>query len=196
MTITDERLIQYGGVSVTYSKKEYIFKEGTMARFFYKLTEGNVRLFSTNDEGKQLTQGWFSSGESFGEPPLLLQQPYPSSSEAITCCTLIKLGRENLIRLFAEHPLESHTLMMTFAERIHKKANAARMMACKSAEEKILYFLKNNKPVSSNLARQLVQFTRNQIADATGLRVETVIRTVLKMSKQNKIEIINHKLYV
>lgn len=196
MTITDERLIQYGGVFVSYSKKEYIFREGAAARFFFKLVEGDVRLFSANEEGKQLTQGWFSSGESFGEPPLLLEQPYPCSSEAINSCTIIKLGRENLIRLFAENPESSHTLMMTFAERIHKKANAARVMNCKSAEEKIMYFLSINKEIKDDSDRQLVRFTRNQIADATGLRVETVIRTLLKMSKQNKIEIINHKLYV
>lgn len=34
-----------------------------------------------------------------------------------------------------------------------------------------------------------------EIANFTGLRVETVIRTFAKMKSTNKIEIINHKIY-
>ena len=43
--------------------------------------------------------------------------------------------------------------------------------------------------------KELVEFTRQEIANFTGLRVETVIRELSKMSKTNKVEIINHKLY-
>ncbi|WP_369791989.1 helix-turn-helix domain-containing protein [Sediminibacterium sp. C3] len=38
-------------------------------------------------------------------------------------------------------------------------------------------------------------FTRQQLADFTGLRVETVIRTLSKLSERNKVKIIDHKLY-
>ena len=39
------------------------------------------------------------------------------------------------------------------------------------------------------------QKTLAEIANFTGLRVETVIRTFAKMKSTNKIEIINHKIY-
>ncbi len=40
-----------------------------------------------------------------------------------------------------------------------------------------------------------VPYTRQQIADQTGLAVEIVIRTLLRMNKEGKIKICKHKLY-
>ena len=43
--------------------------------------------------------------------------------------------------------------------------------------------------------REQICLTRQEIADFTGLRVETVIRTLKRMEQENKIEIRNRKLY-
>jgi len=40
----------------------------------------------------------------------------------------------------------------------------------------------------------MVPFTRQQLADMTGLRVETVIRTIKKMEKSNKLKLQGHKI--
>lgn len=40
-----------------------------------------------------------------------------------------------------------------------------------------------------------VPLTRQQLASMTGLRVETVIRTIKKMEQQNIVKIINRKIY-
>ena len=61
-------------------------------------------------------------------------------------------------------------------------------------EFRILAFLNAHKNPDCP-KKELVEFTRQEIANFTGLRVETVIRELSKMSKTNKVEIINHKLY-
>ena len=43
--------------------------------------------------------------------------------------------------------------------------------------------------------KELVPFTRQEIANFTGLRVETVIRVISKMKANKKIDIVNHKIY-
>jgi CRP-like cAMP-binding protein len=40
-----------------------------------------------------------------------------------------------------------------------------------------------------------VDFTRQQIGDLTGLRVETVIRTIKALEKKRMLKIINRKVY-
>jgi CRP-like cAMP-binding protein len=40
----------------------------------------------------------------------------------------------------------------------------------------------------------LIPFTRQQLADMTGLRVETVIRTIKKMEHSGKLELEEHKI--
>ena len=41
----------------------------------------------------------------------------------------------------------------------------------------------------------LINFTRQQIGDLTGLRVETVIRTIKALEKKGLLKIINRKVY-
>ena len=61
--------------------------------------------------------------------------------------------------------------------------------------EKIIQFLENIKTYNNHKAQEMVSFTRQQIADFTGLRVETVIRTLSRLSQHGKVKIIDHKLY-
>jgi CRP-like cAMP-binding protein len=41
----------------------------------------------------------------------------------------------------------------------------------------------------------LINFTRQQIGDLTGLRVETVIRAIKALEKKGELKIINRKVY-
>lgn len=55
-------------------------------------------------------------------------------------------------------------------------------------------FLKNIQTTAEQKMQQ-IPFTRQQIAEFTGLRVETVIRTILRMNKEKKVKLLNHKIY-
>ena len=53
--------------------------------------------------------------------------------------------------------------------------------------------MKSDKKTRSDFS-YTVPFTRQQIADMSGLRVETVIRTVKKMETEGKVKIIGRKI--
>ena len=42
----------------------------------------------------------------------------------------------------------------------------------------------------------MIKLTRKEISHSTGLRIETVIRTIKKMEKEGKLEIINGKIFI
>jgi CRP-like cAMP-binding protein len=50
-------------------------------------------------------------------------------------------------------------------------------------------FLKQNQK-----EKMIIPFTRQQLADMTGLRVETVIRAIKKMEKEGKLSLEGHKI--
>jgi CRP-like cAMP-binding protein len=78
--------------------------------------------------------------------------------------------------------------------RIHSKAKTSKDIINQKPEFRIIAFLNAHKN-NNNSNKELVPFTRQEIANFTGLRVETVIRVFSKMSACNKVEIINHKIY-
>lgn len=195
MLINCDILIAYGGCAKKYEKDAIIFREGAPARFLYQIVEGEVKLYSTNNEGKDLIQGIFSTGDSFGEPPVLLDKPYPSTAQTTMPGVIIKITREKLLNILDDYPEINKQLVYTFAGRIYNKATAAQIWLSHTPEEKIIGFLNKVKEDHKEEEKLLIPFTRQQIADFTGLRVETVIRTLIRMSEQEKVSIIDHKLY-
>lgn len=195
MHIDYDILITYGGVARKFAKGDFLFYEDTMPYYYYQLVSGDVRVFSTNAEGKELIQGVFKAGESFGEPPLLLNKVYPSTAQANTDGVMVKIRKEHFLSIIHDYPEYLERMMYTFAERIYKKASAVQVWVQQTPEEKIAQFLNNNKANFSDCPNEPLPYTRQQIADFTGLRVETVIRTLTRMNKDGKVKIINHKLY-
>lgn len=190
-------LITYGGVAKRVDKGECVFEEGTTPRFFYQILEGEIKIISTNLEGKELAQAIYTEGESFGAPALLLEKPYPISALATMPSVIMRINREHFLNILQDFPEISTALLYSFAERLYEKSAMTQVWVGHSPEEKIEQFLTKNKNKNQEYSphKELVTFTRQQIADFTGLRVETVIRTLKKMSEYGKVDIIHHKLY-
>lgn len=83
MQIDLDLLYTWGAIAKKYKKNELIFDETEMAHFYYQIIEGSVRMYNSNDEGKEFTQGIFCKGDSFGEPPLFIDEIYPSKAMVI-----------------------------------------------------------------------------------------------------------------
>lgn len=193
MFIDIDLLVSWGAITKEYDKNEIIFEEGESASFYYQIVEGQVKMFNLNDEGKEFTQGYFNSGNSFGEPPLFIDEDYPAS--ALACCssTIIKISKKKFLKALDENPVEQKKFLTLLAQRIHSKARSSKDIINQKPEHRILAFLEAHKENSTEM--QMVPFTRQEIANLTGLRVETVIRELSKLKKEKIVEIRNHKLY-
>ncbi|MFV0304031.1 MAG: Crp/Fnr family transcriptional regulator [Moheibacter sp.] len=187
-------LITYGGVAKRYEKGELIYQEGNIANFFYQVIEGKVRIFCANDEGKELTRYYVLAGQTFGEAPILTNKPYACTAQASASAVVIKIGIEKLLNLLHDFPEIANDLLFNFAQKLYASSCSTQILNGQTPEEKITRFLTHNKKGGENVIER-VPFTRQQIADFTGLRVETVIRALLRMNEQGKVKIINRKVY-
>ena len=194
MQIDLDLLYTWGAIAKEYKKNDIIISEDDVANFYYQVIEGCVRMYNSNDDGKEFTQGYFCDGQSFGEPPLFINEKYPATAVAFHDCKIIKLSKDKFLRILDEYPSIQKYFLLVMAKRIHSKSKTSKDIINQKPEFRIMAFLNSNKKGSDN-TKELVVFTRQEIANFTGLRVETVIRTFAKMKSTNKIEIINHKIY-
>lgn len=185
-------LTSYGAVVKNYEKGEVLFSEGEKALYYYQVICGSVKMFNTNDDGKEFTQGYFSNGQSFGEPPLIIDEKYPASAMAFQQSEVVKLSREKFLTILDEFPQIQKQFLELMARRIYNKATASKDIINQKPEFRIQAFLETYKKSEE---KEHIPFTRQEIANFTGLRVETVIRTLSKMNKKKMVEIINHKIY-
>lgn len=197
MQIDLDLLFTWGTVSKKYKKNEIIFYEGESALFYYQIISGSIKMFSVNEDGREFIQGFFASGSSFGEPPLFLDENYPSSSMALEDSIIVKITRDKFLHIIEEYPSINKNFMKLMCSRVLNKALTNKNLINQKPVCRITYFLENFRKQQNNPCKDKMQipFTRQEIADFTGLRVETVIRTLSEMKKNNTVEIINHKLF-
>ncbi len=194
MQIDLDLLYSWGAVTKEYKKNEVIFQEDTPAGFYYQILEGCVRMFNANDKGKEFTQAYFWCGQSFGEPPLLIDKDYPATAVAFRDCKIVKLSKESFLKILDEYPFIQKHFLNLLAHRIYTKTKMAKDIINQKPEFRIMAFLNAQKNCGKD-EKDLVPYTRQEIANFTGLRVETVIRVFSRMKESNKIEMVNHKIY-
>lgn len=196
MIIHTDLLLLYGAISLTAEKGRVIFCEGDAAHFYYQIVSGRIRMVSTSASGKEFMQGLFSEGESFGEPPLFTDQPYPAAAVADEETTLLRLPRSMFVKLLKENPDIHFAFTTLLANRLRQKSILSKEMTCSEPAELIRGVLKRYTINERHNGRLRVTLTRQQIADMTGLRVETVIRTIRTMFKRGDVLVNKGKVYV
>lgn len=195
MQIDLDLLFTWGAIAKEYKKGEMIFCEDEMANFYFQIIEGSIRMYNSNEEGKEFTQGYFSEGQSFGEPPVFINEIYPSTAVAFQDSKIIKLSKDKFLKILDEYPSIQKQFLNLMCRRIHSKAITSKDIINQKPEFRIMAFLNANKKGKPGCEKEQVPFTRQEIANFTGLRVETVIRALSKMAKAKKVDIINHKIF-
>lgn len=192
-----DTLLSWGAAYKKVASGEVIFREEEHAHFYYQVVEGKIKMYNCNDEGKEFIQGFFSAGDSFGEPPLFTDGYYPSSAVAIENALLIRLTAPVFLDLVRSLPELHLKITRLLATRLVNKTLSLKNIAGCHPEEKIISILARIKEHAgvSNLNRLKINLTRQEIADMSGLRVETVIRVMRLLHEKNVLEIIRGKVF-
>ncbi len=195
--IDPELLIARGATFKQVKKDEIIFQEGSHCCFYYQVFSGQVRWVNINDEGREFLQSIILEGESFGEIPLFDEGPYVSTAIATEDSTILRLSKSSFLQLIKENPDIHFNFTRMITERLRFKFMIIKEVASNGPEHCITtlfsYFKQKNRFTCSDCNR--VTLTRQQIADMTGLRVETVIRAIRNLHQQGKVLIEKGKVY-
>lgn len=196
--IDNDLLLCWGAIHRKLEKGRVIFCEGDNACFYFQVVTGRVRMVNISEQGKEFIQGIFGPGDSFGEPLLLLNQTYPAGAIADEDTVLLRLDKDRFIQLLKDNPNVLFSLTQLLAERLRQKAILSREMCCSAPAKLIGGLLRRfSSPTGPSMAgRKLVDLTRQEIASMTGLRVETVIRTIRNMYAKGDVVVKKGKVYV
>ncbi|HEX7871225.1 MAG TPA: Crp/Fnr family transcriptional regulator [Chryseobacterium sp.] len=196
MKIDEQLLKSYSAEIKTYKEKESIFREGDSPSYYFQIMDGSVKVNNYNEEGKEFIHNILGNGQSFGDPLLFIDKRYPVNAIALKPTTIIRLPRKNFINLIKEHPQVSMEMNACLSHRLYFKMIMIQNMASHNPAARItglFDYLKSYSDCGDSHSFN-VKLTRQQIADLTGLRVETIIRTIKKMEKEEILKIHERKI--
>jgi CRP-like cAMP-binding protein len=197
MIIDSNLLIAWGATYKKITSGEMIFAEGANANFYYQVESGNVRWISVKDDGTEFIHHIMGEGESFGELPLFDDEPYAATAVAETDGYLLRLRKDSFHQLLKEYPDIHFAFTKLITQRLRYKFFLIRELASHHPEQTLTSVLgelkKNNNHFCPESTR--LKLTRQQLADMTGMRVETVIRAMRNMNDKGLIRIRHGKVF-
>ena len=197
MIIDINILLAWGAVYKKLGRGEVIFSEGSECSYYNQLVSGIVKWVNIDDDGKEYIQTIIEPGECFGELPLFDDGLYAASAIAEEEVVLIRLRKNTFLQLIKEHNEIHFAFTKLLAKRVRFKFLLLKSIAYHAPEVRISTLLSYLKKEHKNFCANCNQLklTRQQIADMTGLRVETVIRSMRNMHDKGEIVIERGKVF-
>ncbi|GAA4168090.1 Crp/Fnr family transcriptional regulator [Sphingobacterium ginsenosidimutans] len=196
--IPPEILLENGASSIHADAGEILFHEESMAIFYYQLLSGRVCLSNFLSDGREVLHNVICANEGFGEVAILDGGVHTVTAIADSSCTLLKISSKRFMEIMYEYGSLHRLIAQKIARELHFKIFLIKLIYNRSPEE-----------ILSNLIRKLIEskrlvcqecnrlmLTRQQLGNMTGLRVETIIRTMKQMEKEDKLNIIRGKVFV
>ena len=197
MIIDINILLAWWAVYKNMERGEVIFSEDSECSYYNQLVSGIVKWVNIDDDGKEYIQTMIEPGECFGELPLFDDGLYAASAIAVEEVVLIRLRKNTFLQLIKEHNEIHFAFTKLLAKRVRFKFLLLKSIAYHAPEVRISTLLSYLKKEHKNFCANCNQLklTRQQIADMTGLRVETVIRSMRNMHDKGDIVIERGKVF-
>ncbi|WP_027379353.1 Crp/Fnr family transcriptional regulator [Chryseobacterium daeguense] len=196
MVIKEEILHSVGASIKHYRPAEIIFSEGDTPNYYFQIITGEAKLNNYNDDGKEIIQNLLGDGQSIGEALLFMDKPYPVNAIAITKCKILRLPKKIFFDLLKLYPEISFDMNRLISQRLYFKLIMTQNLFTQSPASKLktlMDYLKSSQPEQAPYSFK-IPLTRQQMASLTGLCVETAIRTIKVMERNNIVKIKDRKI--
>ena len=194
LDITENFIKETNAEIKKYEKNSLIINEGSTSLYFYYLLEGELSVYNLTPEGKEFLQHKVKENNFFGEPAVLLEKPFPGTVEVTSeFAKILRIKRENFLQYLKNNPDWSLEFTKSIAEKSIIKSNSLKNIVFLNPEDRIIKQLNDYKEGKDE--KIIIELTRKELSNMTGLRIETTIRTIKKMEKDGKLQIVNGKVF-
>jgi len=190
-------LLAWGAVYKKLRAHETVFSEGQSCNYYYQLVSGQVKWVNIDDEGRECIHAIVEPGESFGELPLFDESPYAATAITNADSILIRLYKPTFLELIKENSELHFAFTRLLSKKLRFKLSIIKSFGSHCPELIIASLINSLKSENKNFCSDCnrLKLTRQQIANMTGLRVETVIRTMRTMHEKGELLIEKGKVY-
>lgn len=172
--------------SKKYRAKENIFIEGDTPRYLYFVNSGLVKLYKTNDYGKEYILKMVKSGEFFGHVALLKNEPYNFSVAVMEEAELSTIPRHDFLQLLHSNRDVASRFIKILADNILEKEEQLIQLAYDSIRKRVANALLT---VEEREGSRQFSILRDDLARIVGTAKESVIRMLTEFKNDGYIDI-------
>jgi DNA-binding response OmpR family regulator len=193
----DLRILNQNREVRNYKKKAEIYREGSYPFYLFYITKGRIKVYKTNDDGKELIVGVYSEGDYFGHVNLMTDQAYTDSAAAIDECELNLIPKSDFNDLMNKNRQVSQKFISILSKEIQENEEQLIKLAYNSVRKRVSEALiKFFEPLDEKMQHQGIKISRDDISNVAGTSLETAIRTLSDFKDEKLIEITTGKIKI
>lgn len=174
-----------------YKKKQTIYSVGNHPFGLYYVVRGKVKVFKTNEEGKELVVDLYSSGDFLGYVALLEGTVYQDTAEALEETEIAVIPKVDFDDLIHNNPILAEKFIRILARNVSEKESQLIGLAYNSLRKKVaeaLLLLQKKYDVKEP-ERFTIDINRDSLATIAGTATESLIRTLTDFKNEKLIDI-------
>ncbi|MBX3656630.1 MAG: cyclic nucleotide-binding domain-containing protein [Ramlibacter sp.] len=177
------RALALRGMIRSYKKSSVIINEGDEGESLFVLLQGTVKVFATDEDGREITYGTIEAGDYFGEMSLD-GGPRSASVMTLDACICSVVTRAAVRDHLADEPEFALDLVAQVIRRARSATETARNMALLDVYGRVVATLESYQgPGSAEAPVELRQITHQAIASRVGASREMVSRLLKDLEK-------------
>ena len=150
----------------------------------YIVHSGRLRVFLSNEHGKELTLDVIHKGSVFGTNSFLYHGTHKVSIQSVTEARLIVCSQDTIRTLSASHPELSRDLLQYFIEENNHLTHLLESITLYSAVDRVMDFLL----VATDQGKRQIPYTHEDIAMCLSMNRVTVSRIIKNLCDQGIVE--------
>ncbi|PCJ46143.1 MAG: Crp/Fnr family transcriptional regulator [Moraxellaceae bacterium] len=176
--LSEEEFATIDAIAVTrnYPKNSIIINEGDIANAMYMVTSGKVRVYVSDDQGKEFILNSMGPGEYFGELSLLDDEKRSASVITTEKSTFSIVYKEEFTKAVKDNPNLSMALLKNLAHSVRQLTDNIKTLALQDVYGRIRKTLIGMAIKEGDIMIVKEKLTQQDIANRIGSSREMVAR--------------------
>jgi len=172
-----------------YKEKHPIVTEGDESTSLYVIVSGKVKIYSSEEDGKEVTLSFHSEGDYFGEIALLDGKPRSATAITTEKSTIAVISKPVFLDFIKDHPEIALKVTAKIVNQIRELTHNYKAMALKSVYGRIKFQLEKQAKSSDKKSAMTEILIHQDIANLVGASREMVTRILNELKSGQFITI-------
>jgi CRP/FNR family cyclic AMP-dependent transcriptional regulator len=183
-------------VKRSYPKNAIVINEGDEANSLYIILDGEVKVFLSNEDGREIIINTQGAGDHFGELALLDNAPRSASVMTTMKSTLGVISKEDFCTVITRHPELALKLIRELTRRVRLLSDSVKTLALMDVYGRVAKTLLGMaEDMDGNLVIEN-RPTQQDIANRIGASREMVARIMKDLTTGNYISLEGRRLVI
>jgi CRP-like cAMP-binding protein len=178
--------------SVTYPRGTQIFAMGDKADGLRIITEGEVRIWMSDAEGRELTIAMLEPGDSFGEIALLDGLPRTAAAGAVEATRCLFVPHSAVDALLETDPRFAKEVIYSLCEILRRNTDEMGAMTFQSLDarlaQKLCDLAVSRAVIEGSTARFTRKLSQADLAKMLGVTREAVNKRLMGLVQENLVQ--------